>query len=133
MRYRFHLTFKYGANDIHQQKAFIDALENLESLKKECGGKVEYFWGMRKNWFPLVLLRAAKVGNQQALDMFNQMVQERRCHNIYYKGHEWDWVDPFSTFNDKKEDVIIFTAEENDLPYVYAILNFFGLKYNQFT
>ena len=65
--------------------------------------------------------------------MFNQMVQERRCHNIYYKGHEWDWVDPFSTFNDKKEDVIIFTAEENDLPYVYAILNFFGLKYNQFT
>lgn len=132
MRYKFYLKFKYGENDTHQLKAFIDALENLEDLKKECEGKVEYFWGMRKNWFPLVLLRAGKVGNEQALAMFNQMVQERRAHNIYYKGHEWDWVDPNCIFNEKKEDVIIFTAEGNDLPYVYAILNFFGFSYYQF-
>ena len=133
MRYRFKLRLPYTKNDEAQVKAFIYALEHLGDLKKECEGKVPYFWGMRKNWFPLVLLRAAKVGNQQALMMFNQMVQEKRAHNIYYKGHGWEWEDPFNTFNERKEEYILFTAEGSDLPYVYAILNFFGFNYNQFT
>ena len=64
---------------------FMEYLEHLEEYKEEFKGKIPYFWGMRKNWFPLVLLGAVKDGNQQALQLFNRLVADRGCHSFYYK------------------------------------------------
>jgi hypothetical protein len=130
MNKKYAICFNYGENSETEIKSFINALKNLESLRDECKGKVPYFWGMRKNWFPLVLLRAAKVGNQQALTMFNQMVQDRNAHSIYYKTWSTAFVDPCGSLDMREYYVITISIDPDNLPYVAAILNFFGFRYH---
>lgn len=127
MNRKYGICFKNCDNK--EVKALIDVLENLDKLRDECKDKVPYFWGMRKNWFPLVLLRAAKVGNESALKLFNQLVEEKDSHSIYYKGFRSAAVDPFCVFNDDRYYVVFISIDPDNFPYVSAILNFFGLKH----
>ena len=74
------IHYDYG-NDYMQSyqnyQKFMEYLRYLETYKEEFKGKIPYFWGMRKNWFPLILLGAVKEGNQEALNLFNKMVKDR--------------------------------------------------------
>lgn len=107
---------------------FMEYLEHLEEYKEEFKGKIPYFWGMRKNWFPLVLLGAVKDGNQQALQLFNRLVADRGCHSFYYKYLQSAPEEPFG-LGGGDYYLIGVSGMECKNKYIDVIMSFFGLKY----
>ena len=107
---------------------FMEYLRNLETYKEEFKGKIPYFWGMRKNWFPLILLGAVKEGNQEALNLFNKMVKDRSCHSFYYKYRQIAPEEPFG-LGGGDYDLIVVSGLECDNKHIDTIMKFFGLKY----
>lgn len=107
---------------------FLEYLRHLEEYKEEFKGKIPYFWGMRKNWLPLVLLGAVKEGNQQALQLFNKMVKDKGCHSFYYKYLQSAPEEPFGIGGGDYYLVVVSGLECKDC-YIKEIMQFFGLKY----
>jgi len=130
-KYAICFDYEFG-NDINKVKTFLKDLENLESLRDEFKDKVDYFWGMRKNWFPLILLKEVKLGNQAALQLFNKMISDKNSHSIYYKGWKKAWVNPYRGLDDRVYYVLILSLETENLKYVEEILINYGF-HTRFT
>ena len=105
---------------------FMEFLKHLEEYKEEFKDQIPYFWGMRKNWFPLVLLGAVKMGNTEALDLFNKMVKDGKCHSFYYKYLQSAPEEPFG-LGGGDYDVVVISGIDKYEPYLKIIIDFFGL------
>ena len=76
-------------------KNFVQFANGIESLKEAHKESFDYFKGMRKNWFPLVLLGYSDVMYFRAADVqqrnevyasFNAYNTSSECHRFYLDG-----------------------------------------------
>lgn len=74
---------------------FVQFAEGIDSLKEAHKESFNYFKGMRKNWFPLVLLGYSDVMYFRAADAqqrnevyasFNAYNESPECHRFYLDG-----------------------------------------------
>ena len=116
------------AQSYHNYHKFMEYLKHLEEYKEEFKDKVPQFWGMRKNWFPLILLGAVKDGYPQAMELYNMFVRERGSHSFYYKGLQSAPEEPFGLGGGDYYLIEVSGMEAKE-EYISAIMNFFGLKF----
>ena len=96
-------------------------VEMLEGYKQKYKKDFKYFFGMRKNWFGLILLPLAEEGNQTALNAFNSLLKDKRFNRVYAQAVYRDYIDKISVGSFEQEWVLRFTAYEQDMRHVYNI------------
>ena len=108
---------------------FMEYLRNLETYKEEFKGKIPYFWGMRKNWFPLVILdkyvaRHGIKAHQERLDcgvLFMALLHDSDACSFYLDSYEV--VKPNSTLR------ICYRAKHNQKMAIHRIMGLFNLQF----
>ena len=125
---KYVLTVHGAKNDIQDLEAGIrDMYYNKVRHKQEFGHL--YFFGMRKNWFPLVILdkyvaRHGKKAMEERLDcgvLFMTLLSEPETYSFY--------LDKCEVITANSTLKIYYRAKDNQKMAIHRIMTLFNLKY----
>ena len=72
----------------YNTQRLIATLDNLPILKEKYKNEFNYFLGMRKNWFGLLLLGLIEECDNLALQGFKQLLTDKKFNRVYVHNLE---------------------------------------------
>ena len=96
-------------------------VDRLPQYKENYKKEFRYFFGLRKNWFGLLLLPLVAEENQMAIVAFCKLLEDKKFNKVYAQSVHQDYIDKISIGSFEQEWVLKFTAYEKDIQHVYKI------------
>ena len=106
----------------YNTQRLIATLDNLPILKEKYKNEFNYFLGMRKNWFGLLLLGLIEECDNLALQGFKQLLTDKKFNRVYVHNLEQYRYNVNDVYSQKRM-ALHFTCYERDMDYVSRVID----------